>query len=133
MAKRRVDIRRRRGRCWLVLLAAVCAVMLLAAGCSSGGSSEGDGGGDGVGVSVSSNGAGAGGGSSGAGGGSAGGGAEDTGGLLDPVGCSNGEFVKNRRLRRDLVRDCEALVAVRNSLMLRQADVSAPETSFDPG
>ena len=124
---------RRRNRCLVGLLVAVCAVVLLAAGCSSGGSSERGGSGNGGGGSAGTSIAGSGVWSSGAGGGSAGEGVEDAEDLLDPVGCSNGEFVKNRRSRRDLVGDCEALVAVRNSLMLQQADVSAPETRFDPG
>ena len=118
---------RRRSRCLAGLLAVVCTVVLLAAGCGSGGSSEGDGSGGDGGGSAGTSIAGSGGGPAGGeGGGDAG---ED---LLDPVGCSNGDFVKNLSSRQSLVEDCEALVAFRNSLMLQHVISDLPEFRFDP-
>ena len=118
---------RRRGRCLAGLLAVVCAVGLLATGCGSGGSSEGDGSGVGGGGSAGTSIVDSGGGS--AEGDNRGWAGDD---WLDPVGCSNGDFVKNRHSRRSLVGDCEALVAFRNALMWQHIISDLPEFRFDP-
>ena len=126
MSRRSIVVMRERSRCLARLLVSVCAVVVLAAGCGSGGSSEGDRSGVGGGGSAGTSIVGSGGVSGGEGAGEVG---ED---LLDPVGCRNGDFVKNLSSRRSLVGDCEALVAFRNAFMLQHIISDLPEFRFDP-